>query len=445
MRSVLVSLMSCLLLLIFSHGSLAETFNLFKQIDKTVKELVNEESDAANLPNGDTANLPNGEAYYYANTYFSKVNVPSLGCPSGANTVKNSGNIICKKKCESGFTQIGDTCEPNRGKRKVKEAILVCKKKTLGICVKTGYECRDGYERKNIADIAPVCLSPCPSNMRGTEIASVPHCVTSKDRYAVISLKTELTCKDGFKLNAVGICVEKCRSNYKPISETNICFMKEAPTGYSFCGINSVKSPGFARGFDLEFGDTKVRVPAKQNCQMMTAGQIYSVTSLWSAANQVACPTCKAQREANKAALLETYADNLEDAKSMGPELLENLDPLSRKIFNVIDEGGSVKSINFLKEVNLVALEQIMDGAKKVGIFTAKKGRKIPAFYKLATESDPNSYEGQLEMVRNAATIAGIFLAIPSIASGGAYPAIDLLGASMDTIAAFSYPVWGKG
>lgn len=46
-------------------------------------------------------------------------------------------------------------------------------------------------------------------------------------------------------------------------------------------------------------------------------------------------------------------------------------------------------------------------------------------------------------LISNAATISGIFLAIPSIAAGEAYPTIDLLGANMYAIAAFSYTVWG--
>ena len=60
----------------------------------------------------------------------------------------------------------------------------------------------------------------------------------------------------------------------------------------------------------------------------------------------------------------------------------------------------------------------------------------------MATSRDPNSHEGRLEIIRNAATIASLFLAIPSVISTN--PGADLLGASMDTIATFAYPVWDK-
>lgn len=408
MRTLLTSVTSCLILLLFTHASFAD-----------------------------------GEDYYYSETYFSKISEPSVSCPSGAITRKNSGGILCHKKCESGFTQMPNWCEPKRAKRKSKAAHPECRKKIGKMCTATRMVCRGGWEKIKVAEI-PVCFSPCPSGMRGTKIAGVQHCVTVKKKHAVISLKTKLTCQNGFKLNSVGMCVENCRSNFKHIPETNVCYMEKPPAGYTFCGIKGVKSPGFARGFDLvDYGDTKIRVSSKLNCQMMSAGQIYSVASLLSAATEASCPACEAQRDANKAALLARYSDDLDEVESMGPKMLENFDPLLQKLFNVVEDGGNVKSIDFLAEVDLKALDKIMDGGKKVGNFTVTKGPQIPAFYKLATESDPNSYGGKLEMVRNAATIASIFLAIPSIASEEKYPNIDLLGASMDAIATFSYPVWG--
>ena len=91
-----------------------------------------------------------------------------------------------------------------------------------------------------------------------------------------------------------------------------------------------------------------------------------------------------------------------------------------------------------VKLANAVALDALMKTTK----FTVKKSTKLPAFYKMATSRDPNSYEGQLEIIRNAATIASLFLAIPSVISVN--PGADLLGASMDAIATFAYPVWDK-
>jgi len=91
-----------------------------------------------------------------------------------------------------------------------------------------------------------------------------------------------------------------------------------------------------------------------------------------------------------------------------------------------------------IKLVNIATLHALMETTK----FTVKKSTKLPAFYKMATSRDANSHEGRLEIIRNAATIASLFLAIPSVISTN--PGADLLGASMDTIATFAYPVWDK-
>jgi len=156
-----------------------------------------------------------------------------------------------------------------------------------------------------------------------------------------------------------------------------------------------------------------VRIPAKMACNIMSASQIYTVQSLFSAAGEYLCATCLAQREAKKATLLAAYSEDIAEAERVGPEIVKQLTPLQKKIKKIIEEsGGQLTNLDMIKLVNI------------------------------ATSRDPNSHEGRLEIIRNAATIASLFLAIPSVISTN--PGADLLGASMDTIATFAYPVWDK-
>jgi len=145
----------------------------------------------------------------------------------------------------------------------------------------------------------------------------------------------------------------------------------------------------------------------------MSASQIYTVQSLLSSAGEYLCATCLAQREAKKATLLAAYSEDIAEAERIGPEIVKQLTPLQKKIKKIIEEsGGQLTNFDMIKLVNI------------------------------ATSRDPNSHEGRLEIIRNAATIASLFLAIPSVISTN--PGADLLGASMDTIATFAYPVWDK-
>ena len=156
-----------------------------------------------------------------------------------------------------------------------------------------------------------------------------------------------------------------------------------------------------------------MRIPAKMACNIMSASQIYTVQSLFSAAGEYLCATCLAQREAKKATLLAAYSEDIAEAERIGPEIVKQLTPLQKKIKKIIEEsGGQLTNFDMIKLVNI------------------------------ATSRDPNSHEGRLEIIRNAATIASLFLAIPSVISTN--PGADLLGASMDTIATFAYPVWDK-
>jgi hypothetical protein len=182
-----------------------------------------------------------------------------------------------------------------------------------------------------------------------------------------------------------------------------------------------------------------VRIPAKMACNIMSASQIYTVQSLFSAAGEYLCATCLAQREAKKATLLAAYSEDIAEAERIGPEIVKQLTPLQKKIKKIIEEsGGQLTNLDMIKLVNIATLHALMETTK----FTVKKSTKLPAFYKMATSRDPNSHEGRLEIIRNAATIASLFLAIPSVISTN--PGADLLGASMDTIATFAYPVWDK-
>jgi hypothetical protein len=114
------------------------------------------------------------------------------------------------------------------------------------------------------------------------------------------------------------------------------------------------------------------------------------------------------------------------------------LTPLQKKLIKIFEGGGQLTNFDMVKIVNIATLHALMETTK----FTVKKSTKLPAFYKMATSRDPNSHEGRLEIIRNAATVASLFLAIPSVISTN--PGADLLGASMDTIATFAYPVWDK-
>ena len=382
--------------------------------------------------------------YYYANSYFSKDEAPRFTCPANAHTIKSSKGIMCERECSAGFTRVGTLCEPNIHKREVSGTKEVCTKWFGKLCLGTRTECiHHGWEGPmGIGGPASVCFSPCPANYVSVSVAGVRMCKFNKKSYSVISLKANPSCRNGFKLSATG-CIEQCRRGYTSVSGSNFCFMN-APKGYASCGIGPIRSPGFAKGYVL--GGFKISAPVV--CEFILAAQVYTVESLASAVGEVACATCKAQREANKAALLATYADDLDTAEEIAPKLIKELDPLQKEIQHLVRSGAKgekISKIEFLKLISVKALNAIIEPAKKAGSLTMKGGShatKLPAFYKIATVSDPHSYEGQLEIVRNAATIISLFFAIPSLVSEN--PEADLVAATMDTIAAFAYPVYGK-
>ena len=151
------------------------------------------------------------------------------------------------------------------------------------------------------------------------------------------------------------------------------------------------------------------------------------------------CNVLGPKRGKKKATLLAAYSEDIAEAERIGPEIVKQLTPLQKKIKKNIEEsGGQLTNLDMIKLVNIATLHALMETTK----FTVKKSTKLPAFYKMATSRDPNSHEGRLEIIRNAATIASLFLAIPSVISTN--PGAELLGASMDTIATFAYPVWDK-
>ena len=151
------------------------------------------------------------------------------------------------------------------------------------------------------------------------------------------------------------------------------------------------------------------------------------------------CNVLGPKRGKKKATLLAAYSEDIAEAERIGPEIVKQLTPLQKKIKKIIEEsGGQLTNLDMIKLVNIATLHALMETTK----FTVKKSTKLPAFYKMATSRDPNSHEGRLEIIRNAATIASLFLAIPSVISTN--PGAELLGASMDTIATFAYPVWDK-
>ena len=413
--------------------------------------------------------LAEGGDYYYAPSYFTKVMTPTLSCPKNGTSSKKSGNIICQAKCRNGFTQVVNSCVPNKKKRKYGKPKTVCTKKIGKLCTKTAAECSNGWEGPvKVAGLVNQCLSSCPSNYKGVEILGVEWCEFNQKKYPVISLKVIPRCETGFSL--IGpTCVKECKTGYKQTG--NYCTMTKAPKGYAFCGIphpivpgGNIKSPGFSKGYKPFFGNNKTKetienaigykyISAKINCQMMLASQVYTVTSLAQALANAGsfgtCATCKAQLEANQTMLVTAYADDLDTAAKAGPEIIKELDDTVLAIQKLVangDDGAKISRMEILKTVSAAKLNSIIKTASNGASFASKysgPAMKLPAFYQIATVNDPNSYEGKLQIVRNAATIAALFLSLPSILNETAYPVTDLLAASMDAIATFAYPVYG--
>jgi hypothetical protein len=194
---------------------------------------------------------------------------------------------------------------------------------------------------------------------------------------------------------------------------------------------------------------------AKANCAIITAGQVWSVAQVaFFACKAAGTPGCGAPNLAQKVLLAEEYADVGDDVMKYGKIVYNKALPVMKEVAQVFlptsesltaaaKQRAAVKAATTLKGIakELSALQKAML-AKNVVSGTSKATSMLSRF---SFTKDYSTKSGQLALLRDAATLASVFIAVGQ--TTGRLPADDLgLDAAMATfgvIASFAYPTSG--
>jgi len=358
--------------------------------------------------------------------------IPALTCHGGRDQVGE----LCYDKCKSGYHVNGTNklrCTPPSPRGTSYEAgggiapIGIGKKR---------------HCKSNRSMIGGLCYTHCIDGYKRDD-GAVTRCKRIAKGYDRKPFAKENTCARD-KVLTEGLCYTPCPKGTKgkgPVCWANI------PKGWVDCGAGMATS--------MKAGG-KTIFNAKTNCAIITAGQVWSVAEVALFACKAAgTPGCGAPTTVEKALLAEEYADVGDDVLRYGKIVYNKALPVMKeaaKMFLPTAESleAAAKQKRLLKAATtlkgiakeLSALQKVMLAAK-VGYGANKATSMLSRF---SFTKDYNTKSGQLALLRDAATLASLFIAVGQT-TGQLLPddlRYDAALATFGVIASFAYPTSGS-